>query len=40
MEDMLTLDDYYHYWNTLGLTMDQVNDIINSDRTFTLDEDF
>ena len=40
MEDFLTLDDYYEFWSLLGLTMDQVNELLNSPRLFDLDVEF
>jgi len=40
MEDTLTLDQYYDYWNLLGMTMDEVNALLATDRTFTTEEEF
>lgn len=40
MEDFLTLDDYYEFYNVLGLTMDQINELLNSPRLFDLDVEF
>jgi len=40
MEDFLTLDDMYELYNHQGLTLDDVKSLLNSDRVFSLTEEF
>jgi hypothetical protein len=40
MEDFLTLDDMYELYNHQGLTLDDVKALLNSDKVFSLTEEF
>lgn len=40
MEDFLTLDDYTEIYNETGLTMDEVNELLNTPRVFDLNVEF
>jgi hypothetical protein len=40
MEDFLTLDDMYELYNHQGLTLDDVRQLLNTERVFTTDTEF